>query len=121
MIYQPKGLFNTLRDCQGQRLGNFLRRNADKYEHTGDGLAIEFIVEDPKDYDRLKTISFKISFTANEVKSYLINGLGKKEVKAMTDNEILTIYDGLKDEIDNHFILEQKADLLEYIDKNYFK
>ena len=121
MIYQPKGLYTYLRECQGQRLGNFIRRNADSYKRTSDGLAIEFIVEDPKDYDRLKTISFKISFTANEVKLYLINGLGKKEAKAMADDEILTIYDGLRDDIDNHFILEQKADLLEYIDKNYLK
>lgn len=42
-------------------------------------------------------------------------------VKAMTDDEILNIYNGLRDDIDNHFILEQKADLLEHIDKNYLK
>lgn len=39
----------------------------------------------------------------------------------MTDDEILNIYNGLRDDIDNHFILEQKADLLEHIDKNYLK
>lgn len=120
-MYQPKGLFNTLRDCQGQRLGNFLRRNADSYKHTSDGLKIDFIVEDPKDYDRQKTVSLEIKFTLDDIKDYLIYGLGKEEVKELTAKEVLAIYDSLKDEIDNHFILEQKPDLLEHIDKEYIK
>ena len=121
MIYQPKGLYTYLRECQGQRLGNFIRRNADSYKRTSDGLAIEFIVENPKDYDRLKTIEFKFYFTASEIKDYLINELGKNEVKTMSYGEIMAEYKALSDNIDNYFMLQQKADLLEHIDKNFLK
>ena len=121
MMYQPKGLFGYLRECQGQRLGNFIRRNADKYKRTIDGIEIEFIVKDPKDYDRLKTIEFNFYFTANEIKDYLIKELGKEEARAMTYDEIMAEYEALSDDIDNYFMLQQKADLLEYIDINYIK